>query len=162
MIVVHSGMFAGAYGRGTLGFVPLNFVGATSILAAGLIGGTAAYALWLVPIVLTFVSSTLTQRDRGLAESGFIFRGGHLVERHGLLLLVAFGESIVAIGIGLAAVELEATDVRGRGARAAARVGAVVDVLRGRRRACPRGVAGLRRPGSSSGWRSARSSTPSW
>ena len=55
-----------------------------------------------------FVSSSLTQRDRGLAESGFTFRGGHLVERHGLLLLVAFGESIVAIGIGLAAVELEA------------------------------------------------------
>jgi low temperature requirement protein LtrA len=107
VIVVHSGMFASAYGRGTLGFVPLNFVGATSILAAALIGGTAAYALWLVPIVLTFVSSSLTQRDRGLAESGFTFRGGHLVERHGLLLLVAFGESIVAIGIGLAAVELE-------------------------------------------------------
>ena len=41
VIVVHSGMFASAYGRGTLGFVPLNFVGATSILAAALIGGTA-------------------------------------------------------------------------------------------------------------------------
>ncbi len=108
VIVVHSGMFANAYGRGTLGFVPLNFVGAFSLLAAGLIGGTAAYALWLVPIALTFVSSTLTQRDRGLAESGFTFRGGHLVERHGLLLLVAFGESVVAIGIGLAEVELEA------------------------------------------------------
>ena len=53
VIVVHSGMFVSAYGRGTLGFVPLNFVGATSILAAGLIGGAAAYALWLVPIVLT-------------------------------------------------------------------------------------------------------------
>jgi low temperature requirement protein LtrA len=107
VIVVHSGMFANAYGRGTLGFVPLNFVGAACILAAGLIGGPAAYVLWLVPIVLTFVSSTLTQRDRGLAESGFAFRAGHLVERHGLLLLVAFGESIVAIGIGLADVELE-------------------------------------------------------
>ena len=107
VIVVHSGMFANAYGRGTLGFVPLNFVGATCILAAALIGGAAAYVLWLVPIVLTFVSSTLTQRDPSLVESGFTFRGGHLVERHGLLLLVAFGESIVAIGIGLGEVELE-------------------------------------------------------
>jgi low temperature requirement protein LtrA len=107
VIVVHSGMFAYSYGRGTLGFVPLNFVGAGCILAAGLIGGMAAYVLWLVPIVLTFVSSTLTQRDQSLTESGFNFRGGHLVERHGLLLLVAFGESIVAIGIGLAGVELE-------------------------------------------------------
>jgi low temperature requirement protein LtrA len=107
VIVVHSGMFANAYGRGTLGFVPLNFVGVACILAAAFMGGTAAYVLWLVPIVLTFVSSTLTQRDAGLADSGFTFRGGHLVERHGLLLLVAFGESIVAIGIGLAEVELE-------------------------------------------------------
>ena len=108
VIVVHSGMFVHAYGRGTLGFVPLNFVGAFSLFAAGLMGGTAAYALWLLPIVLTFVSSTLTQRDRSLTESGFAFRGAHFVERHGLLLLVAFGESIVAIGIGLAGVELEA------------------------------------------------------
>ena len=68
VIVVHSGMFASAYGRGTLGFVPLNFVGATSILAAALIGGTAAYALWLVPIVLTFRLLHVDQRDRGLAE----------------------------------------------------------------------------------------------
>jgi low temperature requirement protein LtrA len=107
VIVVHSGMFVNAYGRGTLGFVPLNFVGVGCILAAAFIGGTVAYVLWLVPIVLTFVSSTLTQRDAGLSDSGFSFRGGHLVERHGLLLLVAFGESIVAIGIGLAEVELE-------------------------------------------------------
>ena len=107
VIVVHSGMFVNAYGRGTVGFVPLNFVGVACILAAAFIGGTAAYLLWLVPIVLTFVSSTLTQRDAGLADAGFTFRGGHLVERHGLLLLVAFGESIVAIGIGLAEVELE-------------------------------------------------------
>ena len=64
VIVVHSGMFANAYGRGTLGFVPLNFVGAACILAAGLIGGPAAYVLWLVPIVLTFVSSTLTRSSR--------------------------------------------------------------------------------------------------
>src|SRR5262245_4181136 len=83
VIVVHSGMFAAAYGRGTLGFVPLNFVGASCLLGAALIGGTAAYVLWLVPVVLTVVSSTLTQRDTGLAESGFTFRGGHLVERHG-------------------------------------------------------------------------------
>ena len=107
VIVVHSGMFVHAYGRGTLGFVPLNFVGGFCLLAAGLIGGAVAYALWLVPIILTFVSSLLTQRDRSLSESGFTFRAGHLVERHGLLLLVAFGESIVAIGIGLAEVELE-------------------------------------------------------
>jgi low temperature requirement protein LtrA len=107
VIVVHSGMFANAYGRGTLGFVPLNFVGAFCLLAAALVGGIAAYVLWVIPVALTFVSSTLTQRDVGLGQSGFTFRGGHLVERHGLLLLVAFGESIVAIGIGLSEVELE-------------------------------------------------------
>ena len=160
VIVVHSWMFASAYGRGTLGFVPLNFVGATSILAAGLIGGAAAYALWLVPIVLTFVSSSLTQRDRGLAESGFSFRGGHLVERHGLLLLVAFGESIVAIGIGLAAVDSNpgCTWPRYSGCCSCRPCGGRIS--RGTT-SVPSRCCRLRRPGSSSGWRSVRSSTPS-
>ena len=32
---------------------------------------------------------------------GFRIRAGHFVERHGLILLIAIGESVVAVGIGL-------------------------------------------------------------
>jgi low temperature requirement protein LtrA len=35
------------------------------------------------------------------AVSGFSIRSAHFVERHGLIVLIALGESIVAVGIGL-------------------------------------------------------------
>jgi low temperature requirement protein LtrA len=108
VILIHGGMFAHAYGRAALGFVPFNIVGAVMILAAGVVGGTAAYLLWTGVLVLQFASSFLTRRDRNVYASGLALRRAHFVERHGLLLLVAFGESVVAIGIGLANVELDA------------------------------------------------------
>jgi low temperature requirement protein LtrA len=36
------------------------------------------------------------------AVSGFPIRAAHFVERHGLIVLIALGESIVAVGIGMA------------------------------------------------------------
>lgn len=67
------------------------------------------YSLWAVTIALHFVTSNLASRVREGESSGYQVRAGHFVERHGLLLIVAFGESIVAIGIGLAEVELTFT-----------------------------------------------------
>lgn len=42
------------------------------------------------------------------AAPQFDIRSAHFVERHGLLLIVAFGESVVAIGIGIGAIPLDA------------------------------------------------------
>src|SRR5260370_7964055 len=39
---------------------------------------------------------------------GFRIRVGHFVERHGLILLIAIGESVVAVGIGLGTAALPA------------------------------------------------------
>ena len=63
---------------------------------------------------------------------------GHFAERHGLIVLIALGESIVAIGAGSAHV-VDAGVVVGGGDRHARRRGAVVAVLR-------RGRAGRRAP----------------
>jgi low temperature requirement protein LtrA len=41
-----------------------------------------------------------------IPQSSFTIRAGHFVERHGLILLIALGESVVAVGIGLGAIEL--------------------------------------------------------
>ncbi|WP_325050799.1 low temperature requirement protein A [Nocardia suismassiliense] len=43
----------------------------------------------------------------GLADTGeFVIRASHFCERHGLVVIVAIGESIVAIGAGLAGVKI--------------------------------------------------------
>src|SRR6202022_112573 len=39
---------------------------------------------------------------------GFRIRSAHFVERHGLILLIAIGESVVAVGIGLGTIALPA------------------------------------------------------
>jgi low temperature requirement protein LtrA len=101
VVLVHAGLYAQTYGAAVLRFGPLNVVGALALVVAGLVDGPAAYALWGVPIALQIASSALTRRVDEDTRSGYDLRAAHFVERHGLLLIVAFGESVVAIGIGL-------------------------------------------------------------
>jgi low temperature requirement protein LtrA len=55
-----------------------------------------------------YVSHRLGRGSGELLASGFVLHPVHFVERHGLLLIVAFGESVIAIGIGLGEVDLDA------------------------------------------------------
>jgi low temperature requirement protein LtrA len=103
VVVVHAGLYANAYGGAVLRFVPLNLLGALCVVAAGLVEGAPRYALWIAPIAFQYIASVLTRRVDEGSRSAFNLRPGHFVERHGLLLIVAFGESVVAIGIGIGA-----------------------------------------------------------
>jgi low temperature requirement protein LtrA len=102
VVLVHAGLYAEAYGPAVVRFVPTNVLGAASVLGAALVDVPLRYALWLLPIALQYLASALTRRVDAQTRTGFDVRPGHFVERHGLLLIVAFGESIVAIGIGIA------------------------------------------------------------
>ena len=97
VVLVHAGLYASVYGRTMAMWVgPFNIVAALSITAAGLFRGPGAYALWVVAILIQFV---MPYANRSPARPNI--RTAHFVERHGLLLLVALGESVVAIGIGV-------------------------------------------------------------
>ena len=70
---------------------------------------------------------------RGGTESWGV-EPGHFAERHGLIVLIALGESLVALGVGrLRTTQLERADDRRDAARARGRRGALVGVLRRRR-----------------------------
>ena len=97
VILVHGSMYVHAVGWTAARFVPMNFLSAGAIISAGLVHGSATYLLWLLAIALHVVTSFLGTGVR------FGLRVSHFAERHGLLLLVALGESIVAIGAGGAA-----------------------------------------------------------
>src|SRR5213079_1404452 len=51
--------------------------------------------LWVAAFVLHWSSPAVT------AVGGFRIRAGHFVERHGLIVLIALGESVVAVGLGV-------------------------------------------------------------
>lgn len=108
VVLIHGGLYAQSFTLAALRFVPLNVVGALAIIGAGLTDGPLSTALWIAPIPLQYVTSWLSQVAQPVGTSGIRVRPAHFVERHGLLLIVAFGESVVAVGIGIGDIELDA------------------------------------------------------
>jgi low temperature requirement protein LtrA len=112
VVVVHAGLYANAYGPAVLRFVPFNLVGAGCVLLASALDGPVRYVLWAIPIALQYIASYLTRHADEASRSAFDLRIGHFVERHGLLLIVAFGESVVAIGAGIGSGPLGAVPLQ--------------------------------------------------
>lgn len=100
VILVHASMFVRAVGLKAARFVPLNILSATTVIIAGFLEGPARYWLWILSIAFHVITSYL---GTGLR---FELRVSHFVERHGLLLLVALGESIIAIGTGVPVLDM--------------------------------------------------------
>jgi low temperature requirement protein LtrA len=69
-------------------------IGVGLLLAAALAGGTARIGLWALAIVLDFGGPYL------FGAEGWKLAPGHFAERHGLIVIIALGESIVALGVG--------------------------------------------------------------
>ena len=103
VILVHLGLYGQVAGAPVvLRFAPFNVIAALIVTVAGFFDGVIAYPLWLLTIGVLFVTPSIASR----VAPRFALRPGHFVERHGLLLIVAFGESVVAIGIGIGDVPI--------------------------------------------------------
>jgi low temperature requirement protein LtrA len=85
---------------GVWSFARMNMVAGALILVGAIIGDTAEYVLWSVAVVLFVVVPALVPE-----EAGWI-RPSHFVERHGLVMMVALGESVVAVGIGASHIDI--------------------------------------------------------
>ncbi len=98
IVLVHSGLYASSSSesitRAIFGLAPFNLVSALLILAGGIVGGTAQYLLWGAGFVLEWLTPRL------IDNSGFLIAPSHFVERHELVVIIALGESVVAVGIG--------------------------------------------------------------
>ena len=107
VILIHVGLYTQASGeseaRGILEIVRFNLTGATLVLIAGIVDSEPwEYLLWGLAWA-TLVSSIWLQDS-----SAFRIRVTHFVERHGLVVIVALGESVVAVGIGASGQEITA------------------------------------------------------
>jgi low temperature requirement protein LtrA len=97
--LVHSGLFMYSGGRSALHamfrLAPLNLASACLVLGGGLAPSAWRYGLWAGALGLQIVSPYL------FSIGGFSISAAHFVERHGLVVIIALGESVVAIGVGL-------------------------------------------------------------
>ncbi|MGH3144058.1 MAG: low temperature requirement protein A, partial [Gaiellales bacterium] len=83
-----------------LRFTPSATLGPLIIVAAGFFDGRAQAALWVIALAVDYLGALI---GRG---QGWRVTPVHFAERHGLVIIIALGESIVAIGIGAAGVSL--------------------------------------------------------
>jgi len=100
--------------KAILRIAPSALAGAALIVAAGFVHGSLKPMLWGVALAVGLFGPLLVDL------SGWRVHPGHFVERHGLIVIIAIGESLVAIGLGARETEL------GTGVIVAAVLGLVV------------------------------------
>jgi len=78
-----------------LRFAPTAMFGAVLLVLAGFLEGDERIALWVVALAIDYLGPAVVGVGRGWRVPP-----EHFAERHGLIVLIALGESIIAIGVG--------------------------------------------------------------
>jgi low temperature requirement protein LtrA len=78
-----------------LRFAPTTIFGASLLVLAGFLEGNERIAVWVVALAIDYLGPVVV----GVGE-GWQVAPEHFAERHGLIILIALGESMIAIGVG--------------------------------------------------------------
>jgi low temperature requirement protein LtrA len=78
-----------------LRFAPTAIFGASLLVLAGFLEGDERIAVWVVALAIDYLGPAVIGVGRGWRVAP-----EHFAERHGLIILIALGESIIAIGVG--------------------------------------------------------------
>jgi low temperature requirement protein LtrA len=78
-----------------LRFTPTAILGPSLLVLAGFLEGDGRIALWVVALAIDYLGPVVIGVGRGWRVAP-----EHFAERHALIILIALGESIIAIGVG--------------------------------------------------------------
>jgi low temperature requirement protein LtrA len=96
VVCVHAGLYL-RVNRNIWRVLPFNLTSAVLVIVAGLTPAPAAYALWVAALAIQVLGPMVARLD-----NRFAIQPAHFVERHGALIIVAFGESVADVGVGAA------------------------------------------------------------
>jgi low temperature requirement protein LtrA len=94
VVLVHGWLYQ-RVNRNIARVVPFNLIAAALVIAAGIVKGPAGYVLWAAALALPALSPLVIK-----PHGRFSISPAHFTERHGALVIIVFGESVVDIGIG--------------------------------------------------------------
>jgi low temperature requirement protein LtrA len=80
--------------RALLRIAPTNLLAASLLVLASFLEGDARVAVWFVALAIDYGGPAV------VSLHGWRIAPEHFAERHGLIVLIALGESIIAIGVG--------------------------------------------------------------
>jgi low temperature requirement protein LtrA len=75
---------------------PWNFLSAGLVLAGGFCSNPSTWGFWLAASAVQQITPTVSRFGR---ETGFRLNAEHFAERHGLMILIVLGESLVSVGL---------------------------------------------------------------
>lgn len=87
------------------GLLPSTAVGVGLIVGASFLDAELQGAVWALALLIDYSGPYL------FGQEGWKLAPGHFAERHGLILIIALGESIVAIGVGAEGLVIDAGEV---------------------------------------------------
>ena len=76
-------------------FVPVTLLASAVAVAGGFVADPARTWIWLASLLIDLLAA------RAAGQGDWQIKAGHFAERYGLLVIIALGESIVAIGAGI-------------------------------------------------------------
>ena len=88
--------------RAVMRILPSALIGAALLVVAGFLEGTVQMTIWAVALAIDYLWLIVT------GMRGWRVSPEHFVERHGLIVIIAIGESIVAVGVGAQGLPLDA------------------------------------------------------
>src|SRR6266852_40055 len=101
VVLLHLGAFAfkgqGAAAKAIFGVAPFNLGASALLIGAAFVDARWVWLLFLAASSL-FVAATVLRRERR-----FTLNAAHFAERHGGIILIALGESVIAIAMGASA-----------------------------------------------------------
>ena len=81
--------------KAVLSYLPISLTATAIVLVGGLIGGEALQWIWLGALSVELIATAFAGQVEWKVDAG------HFAERHGLILIIALGEGIIAVGIAL-------------------------------------------------------------
>jgi low temperature requirement protein LtrA len=94
VVLVHSGLYL-RVNRNIWRILPFNLASPLLVIIAGLTAAPAVYVLWGAALAIQVLGPVFVRLG-----GRFEIQPAHFAERHGALLIVAFGESVADVGIG--------------------------------------------------------------
>ena len=88
--------------RAVFRILPSAMVGAVLLVVAGFLDGPSRLIVWAVALAIDYLWLLVAGME------GWRVSPEHFVERHGLIIIIAIGESIVSVGVGAAGLPLDA------------------------------------------------------
>ncbi len=87
--------------RAVVSYLPISLGATAIVVVGGLVGGEALQWIWLGALTLELVATAFAGQVDWKVDAG------HFAERHGLILIIAMGEGIIAVGIALEGAEID-------------------------------------------------------